>query len=211
MNNITPRDVARISQFNSALAELRGAYGRKGMVGGSSKTPTADVTQSPQFKKWFGKSKVVDAGGNPLVMYRGTQNKNAEPYGGSGFIFLSNSKDFAKIYAGENDVYSLYVKCEYPFDASYGEGRDLFERFIKETNQMSFAQSGSSMGTLPFWTIQPQLVKWLDDNKIKYDGIYFAENNHKTFSLAVKNISQIKSIANDGSFDPDNPNIMLSR
>jgi hypothetical protein len=31
-----------------------------------------DITQTPRFKKWFGDSKVVDADGNPLVVYHGT-------------------------------------------------------------------------------------------------------------------------------------------
>jgi GNAT superfamily N-acetyltransferase len=31
-----------------------------------------DITQTPRFKEWFGDSKVVDADGNPLVVYHGT-------------------------------------------------------------------------------------------------------------------------------------------
>lgn len=33
-----------------------------------------DITQTPEFKRWFGKSKVVDANGNPLRVYHGTAN-----------------------------------------------------------------------------------------------------------------------------------------
>lgn len=35
---------------------------------------TRDVTSTPEFKAWFGDSKVVDAEGNPLVMYHATYN-----------------------------------------------------------------------------------------------------------------------------------------
>ena len=31
-----------------------------------------DITDTPEFKKWFGASKVVDAEGKPLVVYHGT-------------------------------------------------------------------------------------------------------------------------------------------
>jgi DNA repair protein RadC len=36
------------------------------------KEPTSDYTTSPQFKKWFENSKVVDSEGKPLVVYHGT-------------------------------------------------------------------------------------------------------------------------------------------
>src|SRR5690606_5138263 len=32
-----------------------------------------DQTQTPEFKRWFGDSKVVDANGKPLVVYHGTK------------------------------------------------------------------------------------------------------------------------------------------
>jgi len=32
-----------------------------------------DQTDTPEFKKWFGDSKVVDANGKPLVVYHGTK------------------------------------------------------------------------------------------------------------------------------------------
>lgn len=31
-------------------------------------------TKTPEFKKWFGRSKVVDKSGNPLVVYHGTRS-----------------------------------------------------------------------------------------------------------------------------------------
>ena len=37
-------------------------------------------TDSPYFKKWFGKSKVVDENGEPLVVYHGTSNKLEESF-----------------------------------------------------------------------------------------------------------------------------------
>ena len=37
-----------------------------------AKTEFADVTQTTEFKAWFGNSKVVDEGGKPLVVYHGT-------------------------------------------------------------------------------------------------------------------------------------------
>ena len=33
-----------------------------------------NVTDTPEFKRWFGNSKVVDKHGNPLVVYHGTKS-----------------------------------------------------------------------------------------------------------------------------------------
>lgn len=37
-------------------------------------------TNSPEFKKWFGKSKVVDENGKPLVVYHGTAERGLESF-----------------------------------------------------------------------------------------------------------------------------------
>lgn len=46
-----------------------GHGGRPGEVGGSG---SGSKTDSPEFKKWFGNSKIVDADGKPLVVFHGT-------------------------------------------------------------------------------------------------------------------------------------------
>lgn len=62
------------------------------------------------FKKWFGKSKVVDAKGKPLVVYHGTtgefttfakERANRESDFGAGFYFTNTQEDVAANYAGE--------------------------------------------------------------------------------------------------------------
>ena len=56
-------------------------------------------TSLAAFKKWFGKSKVVDADGNPLVVYHGTSSGGFSVFDlskidkqHSGFFFASNRK-----------------------------------------------------------------------------------------------------------------------
>lgn len=44
-----------------------------GLQDGSVQRPNPQV-HTPQFKAWFGDSKVVDAHGMPLVVYHGTDN-----------------------------------------------------------------------------------------------------------------------------------------
>src|SRR5271165_818413 len=67
-------------------------------------------TETPAFKNWFGKSKVVDGKGNPQVLYHGTTHEfdtfdptrgNVEGHFGKG-IYLSDSPvDASHNYAGE--------------------------------------------------------------------------------------------------------------
>lgn len=51
--DITLQDAKRISEFNRELKELRGAFGRKGKVGGSSKTPTVNGIEGKDFVTYF--------------------------------------------------------------------------------------------------------------------------------------------------------------
>lgn len=66
-------------------------------------------TETREFKKWFGDSKVVDASGDPLVVYHGTthefeqfdlKNSTSESYLGKGFYFTSGDEDVSLNYAG---------------------------------------------------------------------------------------------------------------
>lgn len=78
-------------------------------------------TESPEFKAWFGDSKVVDENGKPLVVYHGTDAKfdefteesigssSGQAFLGSGFYF-STSESVAKQY-GKN-VGGFYLKSD---------------------------------------------------------------------------------------------------
>lgn len=69
--------------------------------GGKSFSMGRDQTETPEFKRWFGESKVIDAEGKPLVVYHGT-DKNFTKFDldrvSDGFWFSSNKE---KISAGE--------------------------------------------------------------------------------------------------------------
>jgi hypothetical protein len=88
-------------------------------------------TDSPYFKKWFGKSKVVDENGEPLVVYHGTSDKftafDADRYQsinkgdfGEGFYFTPK-KGQAKLYSQDaikkTDPEVLALQKEYEAQA----------------------------------------------------------------------------------------------
>ncbi len=163
------------------------------------------VTDNENFKQWFGDSKVVGEDGKPLVLYRGSRNEDADAYPG-GMIYLTNKPDTAARFGGGR-IFPLYVRAEKTIDASRGEGRALWRQFVAETNAPSYYSSASERGTLPFWTAAKAFTDWLDAKGVDYDGVYFAEND-RSASLAVKDKTQIKSVFNRGTFDPNDHRIL---
>jgi hypothetical protein len=85
-------------------------------------------TLPPAFKAWFGQSKVVDASGQPLRVYHGTE-KDFDEFGygiqpgadqiGSGFYFTTDPAE-ASGYAGGSQgarVIPAYLSIQNPLDA----------------------------------------------------------------------------------------------
>jgi hypothetical protein len=78
--------------------------------GGARASRARDVTETPEFKRWFGDSKVVDANGKPLVVYHGTNAVfdafNKAP------VFVAKSKSAANNYGPVH--MKLYVAINNP-------------------------------------------------------------------------------------------------
>lgn len=93
--------------------------------------------ETPEFKKWFGKSKIAYEDGTPVVMYHGSSDLNAWHSGPrrekdftvfkpnrQGLIFVTPDPYFASGYISPADrpfgdrarIYPLYARVENPFD-----------------------------------------------------------------------------------------------
>lgn len=75
------------------------------------RAPKKPVPQTTNFKKWFGKSKVVNEDGAPMVVYHGTTHDietfdinetNKENFYGRGIYFTDSQEDVAANYATES-------------------------------------------------------------------------------------------------------------
>ena len=70
-----------------------------------------DQTQTPEFRRWFGDSKVVDEDGKPLVVYHGTTSsfesfvvpEDAQPWN-KGIFFSSDSRVAGDVYAASGGL-----------------------------------------------------------------------------------------------------------
>jgi hypothetical protein len=101
----------------------------KGKQAEAAKLWNEKGTDSPYFKKWFGKSKVVDDNGEPLVVYHGTKgrfNEFERSRGGefgSGMYFSENidsAKMFGGFQAGDSEVVTMpaYLTLKNPLITS---------------------------------------------------------------------------------------------
>ena len=171
----------------------------------SRKKGAQDQTETPEFKKWFGDSKVVDENGKPLVVYHGTastditefkpQGDNAEKalalfrkamkrnerFGYMNFrsgSFFSPHPDYAGNYTAEDTgvMYPVYIKAENPI------------YFDQRTSNVTGVDPNKTPDAL-----------------IMMDGDVINE-------VAVIDPKQVKSATgNRGTFDPNDPNILFSR
>ncbi len=161
--------------------------------GSPVKPKFGNVTESQQFKRWFGDwqnhpesaSKVVNKDGTPKIMYHGTPGKGFTVFDtnkaengslGKGFYF-SGSKEYAKGHTISNGKFSgtvieTYLDAKNPYIAKYPGGIDT--------------------------------AKLMADG---YDSVYNPSND---FWVVFKP-TQIKSATdNIGTFDPTNSDIRFS-
>lgn len=80
-------------------------------------------TETPEFKRWFGDSKVVDAEGKPLVVYRGESTGNLfekfdlrQTNAGVGFFFAEDRAEAEGYAKTSADVREFYLRGEKVLD-----------------------------------------------------------------------------------------------
>jgi len=184
--------------------------------GGEAGTPVKKSvrekqTKTPEFKAWFGDSKVVDEDGKPLVVYHGTKaatfSDNAFTLGKTGSasdpgwfgkgIYFTDNLDRAETYAGKSvlqdsphvtgSVHSVFLSMRNPLRIPFGK-------------TLPYRKYGESVGS-------EGLTNWIKEQG--YDGVIvdYSElgrgNEYVVFSP-----TQIKSaIGNRGTFSKTDPDI----
>jgi propanediol dehydratase small subunit/type III secretory pathway component EscR len=165
-------------------------------------------TETPEFKKWFGDSKVVDENGKPLVVYhgtpeaeffefdkgkRGTGPLTGNPIAKYGYFFTPDA-DYAKSYLGDSgNIIEAYIRINKPYKY------DMFKDGFKLADKNGIA-------------VDEKVKPFIDDIKRKgYDGLEMYMGG-KVYEYMVFEPTQIKSATeNIGTFDAKNPDIRFSR
>ena len=188
--------------------------------------------KSPYFKKWFGKSKVVDEEGNPQVVYKSMEGKTPHMEaddGGAGVTYVSQTWEGARQFAYDRPVREVFVKMETPFDFRNESHQNKLMTFLKKKGLESWNEELKRiLGTdyemnwgdieygLEYGLYQtmemPTIRKWIRENG--FDGFFLMEDEagvtgQQSPNIAVFEPTQIKSATgNRGTFDPSDPNIM---
>jgi hypothetical protein len=191
----------------------------------ASKAARQEQTETPAFKRWFGDSKVVDAQGEPLVVYHGTgrdfpafdPTKVGSTFNSdrSGFFFSSDpatASDYAEFSASGGrpaqngvtgaNVMPVYVSLKNPltlqkYSASPG-GSGLKKRH----------GDGADALTRIFDEDRDFILRLAKEGG--HDGILFENDGHRL--VVAFRPERIKSATgNNGSFDPANQDIRFSR
>ena len=184
-------------------------------------------TNTPEFKKWFGNSKVVDENGEPLVVYHGTTSKedftvfrpsseldiDGERKGDIGSHFGTWGQADARVAGIENArIGEYYLNIKNPLEMSdLGDWGDIgmLKEYLTEANEGPFTNK--------------EFAKFKNAEDVKrglinkgYDGIQyenqFENGDDGNISYIAFSPTQIKSATgNVGTFDETNPDIRFSR
>jgi ADP-Ribosyltransferase in polyvalent proteins len=143
-------------------------------------------TDTPEFKAWFGDSKVVDAEGKPLVVYHGTTYTGPD---GSGLDQFKENTGWFTAYPSEANTYG----------GLNGQGANIVPAFLSIKNPRILDQRAATNGSVR------DAVEALQGDE---DGVLVMEDGKIRWAI-VASPNQIKSaIGNNGQFDPNDPNIL---
>ena len=177
---------------SATLNELSG-------VTGSVKRASA-VTDTPEFKAWFGDSKVVDGQGKPLVVFHGSQRAGftefdpaTQKHNELGFFFAPNP-EIASRYAGWDELF--------PSDKIGG----VLPVYLSIQNPLVVDFEGSKYGR------KEALTEAIEEG---YDGAHFI-NHYDAGGVQEQWVAfypeQIKSaLSNSGAFDKSSPDITAAK
>jgi hypothetical protein len=175
-------------------------------------------TATPAFRRWFGASKVVDAAGQPLVVYHGTGKafdtfdpaRLGEQTGAGntamGFFFAEDYDLARELYAGKRgEVMEVYLSIQKPLRI-----RDAWD------NDMGAALRIAARDYLDrdpetaedWWAFRDYLRDLRGIDGVEFVG-YAGDPKYEQRVYLAFEPTQIKSATgNVGTFDPKDPNIL---
>lgn len=175
------------------------------------------VTSTPEFRRWFGDSKVVDENGDPLVVYHGTLadissfRSGKEGLGIHAGTRNAANESFASTQGGRGDganVMPVYMSIQNPIrlpDMEFWQASRVAEA-VNEVDPAVKIRHRSHLGSIYYQ--MSDVVDGLE--KAGYDGVAY-QNQYEdrgSDSFVAFRPEQVKSaIGNNGDFDPANPDI----
>lgn len=171
-------------------------------------------TSTPEFKKWFGDSKVVDEKGQPLVVYHGT-NTTFDAFD------TGANRELGSWFSGPSATHESGLALGYARGAAesfaatqtdlYGGGDTVVPVFLAINNPMEF----HTYAAFAEWSGNKEDGTALRARLIAegHDGVVIRDSNtdsgQRRDDWVAFRPTQIKSaIGNSGAFDPSKPSIL---
>lgn len=214
LGDVTPAQLSAIAK----MALMDAAAER--MIGRPTMMSARGLTDTPAFKRWFNGSKVVDANGDPLVVYHGTSSNISEfdssyagstTFSASGLdgIFFTDSIDTAERYA------KMAQKVQHEQFGRFYTSANLMPVYLSLQNPLVYKKQRGDQITL-LDTLKRKVIA--DAKAAGHDGVIFkgfrdtpTGRGQVADTLVALRPEQIKSaIGNRGTFDPGNPDIRYS-
>lgn len=152
----------------------------------------APTIERPEFKAWFGESKVVSDAGAPLVVYHGGKSDiDAFKPNDAGLIYMTSdpalASDYAQSRSSKGSVYPVYASVQNPL---------VVDRAVDHTSQKMLVARAKENGN------DGIILKNADDS---ITGM--PQRSNSTVVIAFEP-SQIKSRFNTGTFSKSDPRII---
>jgi hypothetical protein len=167
----------------------------------------APQTETPAFKQWFGKSKVVDDAGQPLRVYHGTAiDLDRFDIEGMSGVNFKESEGFA-FFTDKPDAYPSSASDYARQAAGKHPGANVIPAFVKLENPLIVNADGHYNAVAAF---DKQAAKIREQVKAgNHDGVIVRySDGHGDRLIAATRPEQIKSaIGNSGRFDPSSSSL----
>ena len=181
---------------------------------------------SPEFKQWFGESKVVDEGGAPKVLYHGSRSGEGIVEQEGGPLWMTDSKGLAEQYAWDEEPNELYARMLDPLEYfSFGsenvEALPLEPAFSGEELSSVLQAVDSVFGDVDVdedgwhYISKDQLADVAQE--MGRDGLILRSIIDSPGELIRSNVyvsfspGSVKSVGNRGTFDPNDPRVSYRR
>lgn len=170
-------------------------------------------TQTPEFQRWFGGSKVVDVAGEPLRLYRGERRNYDVPPEGP--MYVTGPQDRGRWYSSDPEAANTYAHsaAETGRKGEYGPGSNVIPAYMSLRNPLVIDAAGKNYYELPYKG-QEHTTDSLAEAAVAdgYDGIIVKNVHDGTDRRAdiyyAASPGQIKSvIGNSGRFDPNSTSL----
>ena len=196
-----------------ASGEMGWKRGKKSAAGAEPRFQRAPAVDTPEFKRWFGRSRVVDDAGEPLVLYHSTKEDFDAFEPGKEGIHLGTSDQANMRTAGLGTrLLPVYVRAE--------RLKRVRDRGGNWAHEIALAKRSGHDGIV-------YLNRYEGVPGEEFDRAYQAHSSGNIDNLSdaqfLRNVpsardsyiafkpEQVKSQFNEGSFKPRDPRIMFQR